>query len=265
MPQNRRLKRRALRRKGGVPVLRLVGLGVFAVLLIVAFVARHSIFDSLEELLAKTTNATLESILVEGVQYTSAEELGEALGMKRGDSLVGFQASAARARLEVLPWVRQAAVSRKLPDTIKVNVYEYFPLARLETDEGEMLVNKEGSIITAADAKFDDLPLVRGAHAAPHVAQLFSLLQSEDVIRSHVDVAEWIGDRRWNIKMKSGITVMLPEERVGQALATLNELQQARDILNVTGGTVDLRIEDKITLNLPEDVDIPSLVSGEGV
>lgn len=245
--------------------MRLVGLGLFVALLFIAFTARHTIFGSLEELLAKTTNATVERIMVEGVQYTSPEELGLALGMQRGDSLVGFQASAARARLEALPWIRQAAVSRKLPDTIKVNVYEYFPLARLETNDGEMLVNKEGSIITSADERFEDLPLVRGDSAAAHVAQLFVVLQQEDTIRPQVAVAEWVGNRRWNVEMKSGITVMLPEEHIGQALATLNELNSARNILAVTGGVVDLRIKDKITLNLPEDVDIPTFVSGEEV
>ncbi|MDM7923863.1 MAG: FtsQ-type POTRA domain-containing protein [Pyrinomonadaceae bacterium] len=65
-----------------------------------------------------------------------------------------------RARVEKLPFVRSVSVSRVLPNGIRVDVFEHEPTAVVKTSSGNMLVNKEGMLLAAADIKEDGLPFV---------------------------------------------------------------------------------------------------------
>ncbi len=53
--------------------------------------------------------------------------------MHRGDSMLGFSLEAARQRIEALSWVEHAAVERRLPGTLVVNLVERRPFAIWQT------------------------------------------------------------------------------------------------------------------------------------
>lgn len=232
----------------------------FAALLIVGFAAYASLdkwptwLAATEEFIAKAIDARVEHIMVSGVDQTDKTNLAHALGLKKGDSLVGFDASAARESLENLPWVRDAVVERKLPDTLIVKVYEYVPAARLLASDGVWVVDKSGNQISLAGDKFGSLTLMRGEGVENHVADLMMLLQLESD-RSLPNIAEatYIGNRRWNLGFETNSTVLLPEKNPARALQILTKLQKSKSILNIEGSVVDLRLEDRIVLRMPQN------------
>jgi cell division septal protein FtsQ len=65
-----------------------------------------------------------------------------------------------RAKIEKLPFVRSAAVSRVLPNGIRVVVFEHVPQAIVRTNGGDYLVNEEGNILARAEKAEPDLPFV---------------------------------------------------------------------------------------------------------
>src|SRR6185312_13821833 len=71
----------------------------------------------------------VEDIQVEGRQMTRREDILTALGAGRGTPIFSVDPAEAKARLEALPWVRAAAVERRLPDTLFVRLAERQPLA----------------------------------------------------------------------------------------------------------------------------------------
>ena len=201
----------------------------------------------------------VEKIVVSGAVYTGREDLQTALGLKKGDSLVGFDAGSARARIEQLPWVRLASVDRMLPDRVNVTIYEHVPLARLVADGQIWVINKDGTRIVADNGNaFAGLPLLKGDGAANQAGPLFMHLANWPQLLSQLREAEWVGDRRWNLRFVSGVTVKLPEDSrtfgAEQALPLLAKLEEARHVLTLNAGEGDLRLPEKVVLRLPESV-----------
>ncbi|HVF30185.1 MAG TPA: FtsQ-type POTRA domain-containing protein, partial [Pyrinomonadaceae bacterium] len=58
-----------------------------------------------------------------------------------------------KEKVERMPWVKSAAVSRVLPGGIRVQVFERAPVAIVKTSEGTVLVDAEGSVIAPAREK----------------------------------------------------------------------------------------------------------------
>jgi len=228
-------------------------------LMAAVWIYRAPVGDHLTMFVAKATGATVQSVSVEGVVYTGKDELQQALGLVKGDSLVGFDASAARTRIEALPWVRLASVDRELPANVRVTVYEYIPLARVVADGAIWVVNQEGDkIVTDADNRFAGLPLLEGEGAATAAGQLFATLSAWTQLISQLREAKYVGERRWDLKFVSGVTVQLPEMTAeygpNDALPVLAKLEETRHVLTLSAGEVDLRLPDRVVLRIPDSV-----------
>jgi cell division septal protein FtsQ len=63
-----------------------------------------------------------------------------------------------KEKLEKMHWVKSAAVSRVLPNGIRVQVFEREPLAMVRTNDGTVLVDGDGSVIAPAREKEPDFP-----------------------------------------------------------------------------------------------------------
>ena len=69
------------------------------------------------------------------------------------------------------------------------------------------------------------------------------------VLRASILVAE----RRWNLRLKNGIDVRLPETDVEQALDTLVALDRDKKLLSRDIVAVDLRLPDRVTVRLSDE------------
>ena len=229
----------------------LVGVGVKAVFNNWSVLVVHT-----EEVIAKAIEARVKTIMVSGVRYTEPAALKVALGLEEGSSLVGFDAGAARTRVEALGWVKTAYVVRILPSTVKVNIEEHQPIARLEGQDDTWLVAHDGQLITPATEAFIKLPLVRGLKAHKNLGNFFELLKRAPMVKERVVSAVYVGARRWDIYLKNGGVVKLPEEGTPAALAYLLFLHKERKIMDVANAEVDLRLKDRIVLKLPENASL---------
>jgi cell division protein FtsQ len=206
-----------------------------------------------EEFVARQIGAKVEKILVSGVVNTSQADLLTALALKKGDTLVGFSASAARDRVEALDWVESASVVRELPSTVRIDIIEKKPLALLAMNDGDWIIDREGQLISPANDDFGHLPLLRGKGAAEQASALFALLAEIPEVMKNLQGATYVGDRRWDVQFVNEITVMLPEENPAKALRLLATLAQVRKIFDARGTVVDLRAPDRVVLRQPKD------------
>jgi cell division protein FtsQ len=217
---------------------------------------RAPVVAQLQEFIARATDAQVENVMVEGALYTPKDDLLKALDIQKGQPLVGFNTSAARARLEKLPWVRLAAVEKQLPHGIRVVVYEHTPLARVKADDGQVwVVNKDGNkVVVDTDNRFAALPLLDGKGATEAAAKLFAVLAEWPNLTAQLKDADYVGERRWDLHFVSGVTVQLPEDNPSRALNVLADLEKARHVLTLNAGEVDLRLSDRVVLRLPDNV-----------
>src|SRR3546814_297060 len=117
-----------------------------------------------------------------------------------------------RERLLRFGWVEEARVSRRLPDTLVVDIVERTPAAIWQHNQRLALIDRNGVVLQ--DVELDampDLPLVIGPAANHHAEELIALFADTPQLRPLLAGATWVGGRRWDIRFQSGETLALPE------------------------------------------------------
>lgn len=167
-----------------------------------------------------------------------------------------------RNSLEKLPWVREARVERRWPDTLVVSLIEHVPLARWNDNA---LVNEAGEVfVAAADTR---LPRLSGPEDSSdevvaayrrHHAALAPLGMAIDELR--------LSPRRaWRLKLDNGMTLALGREqtdaRLTRFVALYPRLFGAQVAASadaaaapMTPVTVDLRYPDGFAVRMPDGV-----------
>jgi cell division protein FtsQ len=134
--------------------LRWVVLGVLVVVLIVGAFA-----------LVRSPALDVDRIEVRGAARTEQAEAREASGIALGSALVSLDAPAAERRLEAIPWVERATVSRSWPGTVRIALVERTPVAVVGTGAQAVQVDRDGRALAPASGA--DLPVVAGDPVAP--------------------------------------------------------------------------------------------------
>jgi cell division protein FtsQ len=176
--------------------------------------------------------------------------LRAALGVSAGDPILTISLARARARIESIDWVQTATVERQLPDTIVVRITERLPFAVWQNKGKFSLIGHDGKLVTDSDVAtfFNQLPLVVGDGANTAAGALIDALAAQPGLQERVVAAVRVGDRRWNLHLKSGTDVMLPEGAEVQALAKLAQLQADDALLDRPLKIVDMRLPDRLVL-----------------
>jgi cell division protein FtsQ len=80
-----------------------------------------------------------------------------------------------------------------------------------------------------------------------------ALLDSHQIVREQLRAAILVADRRWNLKLTSGLDIRLPEAEVAQALDVLDALERDKKILSRDLTAIDLRLPDRVIVRLSDE------------
>jgi cell division protein FtsQ len=189
----------------------------------------------------------VRDVMVSGRQQTNRNCLIAALDLQRGAPILAFDIEEAKARIDELPWVRSSTIERMLPDTVLVSIVEREPLVLWQMNGKLRLIDAEGVVILEDGLEnYTDLLVVVGDGAQNEAAGLIALLGSQPDLMSHVEAASWVGQRRWNIHLKGGIDVRLPEDEANNAWARLADYHKSHRVLDKDVTVLDLRIPDRL-------------------
>ncbi len=228
----------------------LAGFGVVLACVLLAHSAQPGgALARLRDAVANAANMRVQEIIVEGRSNTPEPLLNAALGVRRGDSMLAFSLEGARQRIETLSWVEHAAVERRLPGTLVINLVERRAFAIWQNQGKFVLIDRDGQTVAGEDvAAFGNLPLVVGAGAPQAATALLDALAAQPTIKPRVVAAIRVGERRWNLRMKNGADVLLPEGADAQALARLAQLQADDALLDRPLAVVDMRLPDRLVV-----------------
>ena len=141
-----------------------------------------------------------------------------------------------------------------LPSTLQVVVEERTPYAVWQNKGQTYVVDAEGVVLAPALREaYASLPLVVGEGAAKSAAELYDQLVAYADLKQKLIAAIRVGDRRWTLKLASGLEIMLPDDNVGEALNSLAKLDAERGLLKRDIAAVDLRLLDRVTVRLRDD------------
>ena len=88
-------------------------------------------------------------------------------------------------------------------------------------------------------------PLLVGKDASKNINSLLALVNEIGSYQSEVLYYEWVGERRWDIHMKSELVFKLPENNLNEGLKVMRMFLRETDRLLKTVVSVDLRNIDK--------------------
>lgn len=209
--------------------------------------------DALLRQVLHDAGLSVRSITVAGRVQTEPRELLSVLNISRNDSILHIDLNAVHGRLAALPWVQEVRVSRNLPNAVHVELIERHPVAIWQRDGKMMLVDQSGMEITEKDvAEYPDLPLIVGKGAPKAASELIALLASEPQLQQRVAAAVRVGERRWNLRLKDGIDVRLPERDAQKAWRKLARYEESNGLLGRDVEFVDLRLANRVVVRLTQ-------------
>ena len=205
----------------------------------------------------------VEKIYAEGRERTSEQELLQILDHYQDEFILAVDTAAVKQRLESLPWVRRATVSRQFPTTLLVRIEEHQPVAVWSEDGRRRLIGKEGELVPVANVRgFGKLPIVRGAGAPARVAELFRVVDVEPALARRLTQATLVGERRWNVWLDHRVEVRLPESGAEAAWRFLAKRERETALLSRAIESIDLRNPSWLSLRL---MDPKAPTAGQGV
>ena len=208
--------------------------------------------DRIETAVNNTTAGwgfAVKNIMVDGRRYTDADTLKAMVNMEKGDPIFSFKPDEAQKMIEKISWVKRAHVERRLPDTIYIKLEERRPMALWQRNKKLSLIDSEGVVLTDHNlAPWKNLMIVVGDDAPHKAAGLLQMLEAEPVIEERVEAATLISGRRWDLKLKSGADVKLPERELGLALRKLAINHEEEALLDKDVLSIDVREEGRITV-----------------
>lgn len=204
-------------------------------------------------------------VRVSGVQRMNELKVYEAAYAQRDTPMPLVDLDALRQQLVAMDWVRDARVSRQLPDTLVIDIVERTPHAVLAKPGRLVLIDATGvelEPVSAANAK--GMLRVSGPGAAKQVAELGKLLDAAPALKPQVTSAEWIGNRRWNLTFKTDQVLALPRGETEAATALINfaRLDGQNRLLGGKVATFDMRVPERVYMRVPGQ-NQQSLSSGE--
>ncbi|MES2493931.1 MAG: FtsQ-type POTRA domain-containing protein [Pseudomonadota bacterium] len=159
-----------------------------------------------------------------------------------------------RAELLQLSWVEDARVSRQLPDTLVVDIVERKPHAVLRRADKLVLIDAAGNELEPVSPQRARGRLtVSGPGGGRQVAALTALLDAAPALKPQVAEAEWVGNRRWNLKFGTGQVLALPqgEKQSADALMAFARLDGVNRLLGGRVAAFDMRAADRIYFRVP--------------
>ena len=174
--------------------------------------------------------------------------------------------SGTRQRLLQFGWIREARVSRRLPDTLVVDIVERQPAAIWQNRERLSLIDSTGVVLepVRVDA-MPDLPLLIGTAANRRVGELNRLLDSVPHLKPQITGATWRGGRRWDVRFQTREELALPEgeEAARRALVRFARMDQQSQMLGRGFVRFDMRDSRRMVVRVSREpgTRVPDLIA----
>ena len=197
----------------------------------------------------------LDALSIEGASDSLNAEIREVLGLHFPISSFDLDLAELHKRVLSLPPVKIAEAHIKRGGILHIKVDEKTPSLLMKKEKGFDVLSEHGDYIRSLHSRenFSDLPVITGEGAENAAAQATAIFKAIYGNLDQVRGLVFVGQRRWNIVMKSGQVVMLPENDALQAIQKIIILDKTEQILSRQIAVFDFRLPSRITLRVPSD------------
>lgn len=197
------------------------------------------------------------------LERTSASQVRGAVADEASQGFFAADLEGVRARVEALPWVASAEVSRQWPDALLIDIAEHRPVARWNDDR---LFSDRGEVFSVSGSeRMQGLAQLRGPESRGE-----EVLERWQVMRRRLgrigrDVAQLDLDQRgaWTVVLDNGVTLVLGREQVDTRLGRYIGAQAALADLARPIERIDMRYTNGLAVRWAETSDDNESDTGE--
>ena len=216
-----------------------------------AFVASQG---SLADFIAREVGLGVSEITMSGVARLDERDVLALAGISPKSSIPFLDVDAARLRLEKAPLVSSASVRKLYPNRVIIDIVERAPAALWQRGGDVSIVAADGAALDELkDSRLNDLPFVVGKGANKRLREYLALLDAAQELRGKIEAGVFVSERRWNLNMKTGVDVKLPEDDPASAMPALLKLEREDRILEKDILSLDLREPGRAFARLSAD------------
>ena len=209
---------------------------------------------SLGDFVARELGLGVKVITISGIGRLNERDVLSLAGVSPKSSIPFLDVDAARARLEKTPLVASAGVRKLYPGRVVIDIVERAPAALWQRDGEVSIVSADGAALDELkEAQLNDLPFVVGKGANKRLKDYLALLDAAQELRGKIEAGVFVSERRWNLRMKTGVDVKLPENDPASAMPALLKLEREGRILEKDILTLDLREAGRAFVRLSAD------------
>jgi cell division protein FtsQ len=204
--------------------------------------------------IANSAGFRITAVAINGRKQLTQDEVLAIGGVNGRSSLLFLDAAVVRDKLKANPWIREATVLKLYPGQVQIDIVERSAFALWQQDGRLSVISDDGAVLEPyVSRRFVSLPLVVGKGAETRARDFLALLARYPQVRAATKAAVLVGERRWNLRLKDGLDIRLPENDVDNALAALSKLDREDRLFSRDIVAVDMRLPDRLTVQLSED------------
>jgi cell division protein FtsQ len=209
--------------------------------------------------IANSAGFRITTVAINGRKQLTQDEVLAIGGVNGRSSLLFLDADAVRDKLKANAWIGEATVLKLYPGQLQIDIVERSAFALWQQDGRLSVIADDGAVLeppmleSYVSRRFLSLPLVVGKGAETRAKDFLALLARYPQVNSVTKAAIFVGERRWNLRLKDGLDVRLPENDVGNALASLSTLDKEEKLFSRDIVAIDMRLPNRLTVQLSDD------------
>ncbi len=144
--------------------------------------------------------------------------------------------------------IKKFIITKTSSNLITIKIEEKKIIGLLKIENNNYLIDEFNNIIvTKITPNLIHLPIFVGKNSNKNANVILSLIKESNINLNYLSFS-FVDQRRWNINLKNGVKILLPENKVLVTLKLLKKVVSKYNILNGNFIEIDLRIYGKYFL-----------------
>lgn len=191
---------------------------------------------------ARAAGFGVDQVSLKGHTYSFDRDIFDALDLANVRTFAALDTAAVKARIERLPWIDTAELTRVYPGRLDIRVTERTPYAVWKRADRNYLIDKTGRVLAAVDGEtLPRLPRFVGEGAATIAAEFMEALAHYPDLAGAFAEAERVSERRWRLKLANAATIELPADGEVGALEEIARDEGLKRVVAQGNITLDFR------------------------
>ena len=201
-----------------------------------------------ERLLFGFNNDNTPNLIVLGNNYIDKKSLIYELKTKLDEDKNSNKLDLISNVLNKKNLIKKFIITKTSNNLITIKIEEKNIIGLLNIENNNYLIDEFNNIIeTKITPNLFHLPVFIGKNSNKNASVILNLIKESDINLNYLSFS-FVDQRRWNINLKNGVKILLPETKVLDTLKLLKKVTSKYNILNGNFIEIDMRIYGKYFL-----------------